>query len=414
MAMAVVYPRCCGLDIHLKTVVACRLAPGTDGKAIKEVRTFSTMTDDLLALSDWLAEGGCTAVAMESTGVYWKPIYNLLEGRFELLVVNAQHIKAVPGRKTDVRDAEWIADLLQHGLLRASFILPTEQRELRELTRYRTVLIQERAAEINRVQKVLEGANIKLGTVASNVLGVSGRAMLNEIVAGTTDAVMLANLAKGRLSSKRAELARALQGRVRPHQRFLLAEQLCHLDALDESITRVSAEITQRVEAMAEEIARLETIPGIGRRTAEALVAEIGTDMTRFPSARHLASWAGMCPGNHESAGKRRSGATRKGSPWLRAALTEAAWGASHTKQTYLGAQYRRLAPRRGRNRAIIAVAHSILTIAYHLLTRQQDYVELGPNYFDERDQRATERRLIDRLERLGLKVTVERTTVAA
>jgi transposase len=412
--MDVVYARCCGLDIHLKTVVACRLSPGSGGKATKEVRTFGTMTDDLLALSDGLAEGGCTHVAMESTGVYWKPIYNLFEGRFELLVVNAQHIKAVPGRKTDVRDAEWIADLLQHGLLRPSFIPPTEQRELRELTRYRTVLVQERAAEINRVQKVLEGANIKLGAVASNVLGVSGRAMLNEIVAGTTDAVTLANLAKGRLTSKRAELERALKGRVRPHQRFLLAEQLCHLDALDESIARVSAEIAQRVEAMEDEIERLQTIPGIGRRTAEALVAEIGTDMTRFPTAKHLASWAGMCPGNHESAGKRRSGATRKGSPWLRAALTEAAWGASHTKQTYLGAQYRRLAPRPGRNRAIIAVAHSILTIAYHLLTRGQDYVELGPNYFDERDQHTTERRLIDRLERLGLKVTVERTTVAA
>jgi transposase len=412
--MEVVYPRCCGLDVHHKNVVACRLTPGSDGQRRKELRTFSTMTADLLALGDWLAEAGCTHVAMESSGVYWKPVYNLLEGRFALLVVNAQHIKAVPGRKTDVKDAEWIADLLQHGLLRASFIPPAEQRELRELTRYRTALIQERAAEINRVQKVLEGANIKLGAVASNVLGVSGKAMLHAIVAGTTDAATLANLAKGRLREKRGELERALQGQVRPHQRFLLAEQLCHLDALDESIERVGAEIARRLEPREEEIARLQTIPGVGRRSAEALVAEIGTDMSRFPSARHLASWAGMCPGNDQSAGKRRSGTMRRGSPWLRAALTEAAWAASHTKQTYLGAQYRRLAPRRGRKRAIVAVGHSILTIAYHLLTRQEDYADLGPNYFDERDRQATERRLIDRLERMGLKVTVERAGQAA
>lgn len=312
-------------------MAACLIVPGPEGKPKKETRTFGTMTQDLLALMDWLAAAGCTHVAMESTGVHWKPVYNLLEANFQVLVVNAQHIKAVPGRKTDMGDAEWIADLLRHGLLRPSFIPPAPQRELRELTRYRTALLRERAAEVNRVQKVLEGANIKLAAVASDVLGTSGRAMLEGTIAGTTDSTVLGNLARGRLREKRVELEGALSGRVRPHQRFLLAEQLCHIDALDESIGRVSREIGERMRPFEEGLRRLETIPGVGRRTAEALVAEVGTDMSRFPSGGHLASWAGMCPGNHESAGKRKSGATRKGSPWLRGALAEAAWGASHT-----------------------------------------------------------------------------------
>jgi transposase len=405
--MEVVYTRCCGLDVHKRTVVACLLLTGPGGKVQKELRTFTTMTADLLEMVDWLQVVACTHVAMESTGVYWKPIYNLLEGFFTVLVVNAQHIKAVPGRKTDVRDAEWIGDLLRHGLLRASFIPPTPQRELRELTRYRTTLLRERAAEVNRVQKVLEEANIKLASVASDVLGASGRAMLQAIVAGTTQPETLAALAKGRLREKRAELERALSGRVQPHQRFVLAEQLCHIDALEESIERIGTEIAQRLAPQEETVTRLQTIPGVGRRTAEGLLAEIGSDMSRFPSARHLASWAGICPGNHESAGKRQRGTIRKGSPWLRAALAEAAWGASHTKRSYLAAQYHRLAARRGRKRALVAVAHSILVSVYHLLTRQQDYVDLGNGYFDTRDSQEVQKRLVRRLEGLGLTVTV-------
>lgn len=412
--MEVMYPRCCGLDVHKKTVVACLLTPGAKGKPQKEKRTFSTMTDDLLRMIDWLQAAGCTHIAMESTGVYWKPVYNLCEGFFTLLVVNAQHIKAVPGRKTDMGDAEWIAELLQHGLLHPSFIPPASQRELRELTRYRTALIRERAAEVNRIQKVLEGANIKLGAVVSDVLGVSGRAMLEAIVGGSTNPAALAELAVGRLRDKRPQLERALSGRVKPHQRFLLAEQLCHLEALEELIERVSAEIAERVHPFEEDIARLDTIPGVGRRVAEALVAEIGTDMSRFPSAKHLASWAGMCPGNYESAGKRQKGKTRRGSPWLRAILAEAAWGASHSKKTYLAAQYHRLGARRGRNRAIVAVGHSILVAAYYILSRRQPYIELGDNYFDERERAALQVRLTRRLEKLGLKVTVEPLAVAA
>ncbi len=314
----------------------------------------------------------------------------------------------MPGRKTDVKDAEWIADLLRHGLLRASYVPDRAQRELRELTRYRTALVRERARAVNRVQKTLEGANIKLGDVASNVLGVSGRAILAAIVGGATDPVGLAELARGRLREKLPQLQRALAGRVGPHQRFLLAEQLAHIDALDDAIARVGAEITERVRPSETVIARLDTIPGVGPRIAEALVAEIGTGMTRFPSAGHLASWAGMCPGNDESAGKRRSGKTRKGSPWLRAALTEAAQAAARTKDTYLAAQFRRLAARRGKKKAIVAVGHSILVSAYHLLTHGVTYADLGGSYFDEREARATERRLVRRLEGLGYRVRLE------
>jgi transposase len=345
---------------------------------------------------------------MESTGVYWKPVYNLLEGAFELLVVNARHIKAVPGRKTDVKDCEWIADLLRHGLLRASFIPARAQRELRELTRYRTSLVQERTAAVNRVQKTLEGANIKLATVATDITGKSGRAILADLVAGVTAAPVLAHHAKGRLREKIPQLERALVGSVGAHQRFLLAQQLAHLDFLEESIATVSAEIAERLRPHAELIARLDTIPGVGVPLAEALVGEIGTDMTRFPTAKHLASWAGMSPGNNESAGKRRSGRTRKGSPWLRALLVQAAHAAARTKNTYLAAQYRRLAARRGKQRAAVAVGHAILVIAYHLLRRGTVYCDLGPRHFDELDRRATEQRLVRRLEGLGYKVSLQ------
>jgi transposase len=345
---------------------------------------------------------------MEATGSYWKPIWNVLEGAFDLLLANAQHIKAVPGRKTDVKDAEWIADLLRYGLLRPSFVPDRAQRELRELTRYRTSLVQERAAEASRLQKTLEGANLKLGDVASNVLGRSARAMLEQLVAGQTDAVALAQLARGRLREKIPQLERALAGRVAPHQRFLLAQQLAHLAYLDAAIERVSAEVAERLRPLGATLERLDTIPGVGRRTAEILLAEIGPDMGRFPTAGHLASWASMCPGHDESAGKRRSGKTRQGSPWLRQALVEAAQAAGRTRGTYLSAQYHRLAARRGKKKAVIAVGHTILVTAYYLLAREQAYEDLGPDYFERRDRAAVERRSIRRLEALGYRVTLE------
>jgi transposase len=407
--MDVVHPRCCGLDVHKQTVVACVLcSEPTGGPPQRTVRTFGTMTDELLALADWLAAEGITHVAMEATGSYWKPIWNLLESSFDLLLANAQHIKAVPGRKTDVKDAEWIADLLRHGLLRPSFVPDRAQRELRELTRYRTSLVQERAAEASRLQKTLEGANLKLGDVASNVLGRSARALLEQLVAGQTDVGVLAQLARGRLRAKIPQLERALAGRVAPHQRFLLAQQLAHLDYLDEAIERVSVEVAERLRPVEAAIERLDTIPGVGRRTAEILVAEIGLDMGRFPTAGHLASWAGMCPGHDESAGKRRSGRTRRGSPWLRQALVEAAQAAGRTRGTYLSTQYHRLAARRGKKKAVIAVGHTILVIAYHLLARGHVYEELGPDFFERRDRATIERRSVRRLEALGYRVTLE------
>jgi transposase len=402
--MEIVYPRCGGLDSHKQLVVACLITPGDDGAPRKEVRSFGTMTDDLLALADWLVDAGCTHVAMESTGVYWRPLYNLLEGSFTLLLVNAQHIKAVPGRKTDVRDCEWIADLLRHGLLRASFVPERPQRELRDLTRYRTALVQERSAEVNRLQQSLEGANIKLAAVATDIMGKSGRQIL----------AALAQVAKGRLREKIPDLERALVGRFGAHQRFLVARQLAHIDYLDGAIAELSAAIAERLSPFEDELARLDEITGVGRWTAEVIIAELGTDMTRFPTDRHAASWAGLCPGNHESAGKRQSGKTRKGKRYLRAALTEAAQAAGRTKDTYLGAQYRRLAARRGKQRAALAVGHTILIIAYHLLTDGTTYHDLGSDYFDRRDQRALERRLVRRLEALGNKVTIERNDPAA
>ena len=410
----VVYPRCCGVDVHKKTVVACLIVPGPQGRPVKEVRTCGTMTDELLALVDWVVTAGCTHVAMESTGSFWKPLYNLLEGVLEVLVVNAAHIKAVPGRKTDVRDCEWIADLLRHGLLHASFIPERPQRELRELTRYRASLVHERAAEVNRVQKVLEGANIKLAAVATDIMGVSGRDMLAALIEGTADAATMAQFARGRMREKIPQLEQALAGTFGAHQRFLIAQQLAHIDFLDALIERISAQIAERVRPFEEEIVLLDTITGIGRYTAEVVVAEIGVDLRRFPRADHLGSWAGGAPGNNESAGKRRSGKTRKGNPWLRRALVEAAHAAGRTKNTYLGAQYRRLVARKGKTRAAVAVAHSILTIVYHVLTDRQPYADLGGDYFDRRDQQAVQRRLVHRLEALGYTVSLQPKEPAA
>jgi transposase len=406
--MDVIYSRCCGLDIHKKTVVACLISSAQGQPPQKEVRTFRTMTAELLLLADWLQAAGCTHVAMESTGVYWRPVYNLLEGLFTLLVVNAQHIKAVPGRKTDVKDAEWIAELLRHGLLRGSFVPAKPQRQFRELTRHRTTLVQDRARVVNRLQAVLEDANIKLAAVVTDIRGVSARAMLEALIVGERDVTVLADLARGRLRAKRDQLEEALQGYCTPHHSFLLTEYLSQIDYLDEAIARVSTMIAQHLEAEQEAVTLLDTIPGVSQRTAEILLAEIGTDMTRFPSAKHLASWAGMCPGHYESGGKRLNGKTRKGSRWLRQVLVEAAHVAAKTKQTYLAAQYRRIAARRGKKRALIALGHTILTIVYYLLTRKQPYQDLGAAYFDTRDQRRIEHRLVRRLERLGYQVSLQ------
>jgi len=402
--MQIVYERCCGLDVHKKSVVACAITP--EGK---EIKTFGTTTKEILALLDWITAKGCTHVAMESTGVYWKPIYNLLEqADITAFVVNARHIKAVPGRKTDVKDAEWIADLLRHGLLQGSYIPDRPQRELRELVRYRRSLLGERAREVQRIQKVLEGANIKLSSVATDILGVSGRSMLEAIVKGIEDPEILATMARGRMKKKHDQLVDSLQGLLNNHQRMMLDLQLRHIDSLDQAIARLDVEIEERMRPFERELALLDTIPGVGRQIAEQIIAEIGTDMSRFPSSAHLASWAGMAPGNNESAGKRKSGRTRKGNKSLRTTLTEAARAAAHTKDTYLSAQYQRLVSRRGANRAAIAVGHSILVIVYHILKTGMPYRELGANYFDQWRKNAVVNNMVKRFNSLGFKVTIE------
>jgi transposase len=406
--MDVIHTHCAGLDVHKKVVVAAIIVPDGLGGLLKETRSFGTMTADLLALSDWLLSHRVTHVAMESTGEYWKPIFNILENNFEVILVNAQHMSKVPGHKTDVSDAEWIADLLRHGLLSSSFIPPIGQRELRELTRYRSTFVKERATLVNRVQKVLEDANIKLGNVASNVIGVSGRAMLEAIIAGIATPEQMAELSKGRMRSKRSELIQALEGWVKPHHRFVLTELLCQIDSLDKTIARFDQEIEEYCRPFEEAVVLLDTIPGIARETAEIIVSEIGTDMSRFPTANHLASWAGVSPGNNESAGKKHSGRTTKGNKPLGVALNQAAHAASRTRNTYLSAQYHRLAGRRGKKRAIVAVAHSILVIAYYLIKRKVPYYELGDDYFDKRRPEGTAKRLVRRLEHLGFQVSLQ------
>jgi transposase len=383
--------------------------------ARKEVRTFGTMTADLLALTDWLVAADCPAVAMESTGSFWQPLYNLLEGVIpEILVVNAAHIKQVPGRKTDVKDAEWIADLLRHGLLRASFIPDRAQRELRELTRYRVSLIQERSREVYRLQKTLEGGNIKLSVVAKDLTGVSARAMLAALLEGRLDAAAMAQLARGKLRAKIPQLAQALVGLLGPHQRAMIAWHLAHIDDLDAIIEELTTEVTARVRPFVEEATLLDTVSGIGLRTAEALIAEIGVDMTRFPDADHLTAWAGLAPGNNERAGKRKRATTRKGSPALRAVLVEAAHAAGRSKDTYLGALYHRLAARMGKKRAAVALARKLLIIIYHILTTHEPYHELGATYLQQRDRQAIERRLVHRLQALGYDVVLQPKEPAA
>jgi transposase len=408
--MDVIYERCAGLDVHKKTVVACRIMPTEEALWQAETRTFKTMTVDLLALADWLRAAGVTHVAMESTGVYWKPIFNILESDFEVLLVNAKHIKQVPGHKTDVKDAQWIAQLLRHGLLKGSYIPETPQRALRDLVRYRTKLIQQRSSEINRVQKVLEDANIKLGSVVSDVMGVSSREMVNQLIAGQDDPAVMAQLARGRMRSKIAELEQALTGYVQAHHQLMLSLHLEHIDDLNAKIERLNAEIEQQIVPFDEDdlIVRLDAIPGLDKRVIQGLIAELGIDMTRFPTAAHAASWAGLAPGKNESAGRNRSARTPKGNKHLKALLVQAAHTVARSKDNYLGAQFRRLAARRGKKRAAVAVARSILVIVYHMIQDGTEYVDLGGDYFDKRNQDHLERRLIKRLEQLGHKVTLE------
>ena len=411
MSLTVVYPRCAGLDVHKKTVVACLLLTAPSGKVSREVRTFATTTASLVALSDWLASQEVTHVAMESTGIYWRPVFNLLEGHCEVILVNAQHMKALPGHKTDIKDSEWIADLLRHGLLKASFIPPKPIRDLRDLLRSRKTLVQERAQAINRVQKVLETANIKLSSVASDVLGKSGRDMLEAMLSGVSDAEALAQLARKRLRAKLPALREALDGRVEATHRILLRHLLDLIDFLQGEVDTLSDEIEQRLAPYEEQLGRLMQIPGIGRTAAATLVAELGTDMSRFPSAKHLASWAGVAPGNKQSGGKRLRAATTKGNTHVRAVLAEVVWVISHTKDNYLSAQYHRLARRIGETRAIVAVSHSVLVIIYHMLRANQDYHDLGPHFFQTLDTTRQRDSAVRRLQALGYKVTLEEKT---
>ena len=405
--METIIERCCGIDVHKRSLTACVRVGSKTGVVQETVRTFGTTTPDLLVLRDWLLAHGVTHVAMESTGVYWKPVYYVLEDSCTVLLVNAAHLKRVPGRKTDVQDCEWIAQLLAHGLLRGSFVPPPAIRELRDLTRYRKSLIQERTREANRLHKLLEDANIKLASVASDVLGVSGRTMLKALVQGTTDPEVLAALARGRLRTKLPALRRALTGRFRPHHGRIVGHILAHLDYLDEAVAELSRAVEDHLRPFAPIVERLLTIPAVQRRTAEVLIAEIGVDMGRFPSAGHLASWAGLCPGNNESAGKRRSGKTRKGSKWLRAAVVEAGIAASRTKSTALSARYRRLMRHRGHKKAVLAVGRQITEIAYFIMRDGVTYREIGPDYFDRRYAERLTRRCVRQLEHLGYNVAI-------
>ncbi len=406
--MDTINERCAGLDVHKDSIVACVRTTDEQGGRRQVTATFSTTTSALLALHDWLERQRVTTIGMESTGVYWKPIYYVLEDSFDCWLLNARHMHNVPGRKTDVADAAWIAQLVEHGLVRPSFVPPREIRELRDYTRYRKTQIAERAREVQRLQKALEDAGIKLASVATDVLGVSGRAMIEGIIDGTDDPVILADLAKGRLRKKIPALREALDGRVRRSHRLLMRAMLTHIEFLEDGIERLSTEIEKLTAPFFAQIGLLDTIPGVNRRNAEVILAEIGPDMSRFPSSGHLASWAGECPGNNESAGKRFSGKTRKGSRWLRAALTESAEAAARTKGTYFAAQYARIKGRRGHKKAIVAVAHSILVIAYHMLKDGKPYNELGADYFTHRRSADAYRaRLVHQLERLGYDVTI-------
>ena len=410
----VVYRRCCGLDVHKDTIAACVRWTEETGENHKENRVFGTTTQELEKLARWMEQHQVRQVAMESTGVYWRPVWNVLEGRFEIRLANAQHIRNLPGKKTDRKDGEWIAKLLQYDLVPASFVPPTPIRQLRDLTRTRVRLVEERAAVANRIQRILEDANIKLASVATDVLGYSGRRMLEAMIEGKTNVEQLADLARTTLRRKIPQLRLALDGSLNQHHRFWLRQMMDHLEFLEGKIFVLEQEIDRHSRPFEGAITLWITIPGIGRLLATTLVAEIGVHVEQFPTAAHLASWAGLCPGNNESGGKRKSGKTRKGNAWLRRALCEAAWGASHTKNTYLVAQFRRLAARRGVKRATMAVAHTILVIAYHMLKNGCQYQELGGDYFDRLRGDGLKRYYVKRLQQLGLSVTVEPTSASA
>jgi transposase len=412
--MQVVYPCCAGLDVHQKTVSACVIACEADGKKRRQVRVFGSYTGELFGLADWLREQGVTHVAVEATGVYWRPVWAVLEEQFEQLLVNPQHIKAVPGRKTDAKDCEWIADLLQHGLLRGSFVPPSPIQDLRDLTRYRVELRQSQSRVANRIQKLLEQANLKLSSVASNTLGVSGRHILEAIIKGQDSPEQLAQLARGKLKNKIPQLVQALEGRVRPHHRFLLAEFLEEWDWFEQRIVHLEEEIDKQIGPFEQALALWQTMPGVDRVTACCLVAEIGVNMNQFPTAQQLASWAAICPGNHESAGKQKSGKTRDGNKWLRRTLCQAAWAVSRKKNCYLSSQFKRIAARRGPKRALMAVAHSMLMIGYHMLKTGQGYRELGGNYLEQINKDQLQRHFVKRLQKLGFKVTLEPSLEAA
>jgi transposase len=438
--MRVMYERVAGLDVHKKTVVACRMRVTGEKRIEWEKRTFGTMMVDLLGLHDWLSEWEVEQVALESTADYWKPFFNILEDGFAVMLVNAKHVQKVPGRKTDASDAEWLAELMLHGLLKASFIPAKPQRELRELTRYRTTVVRERVRIVNRVEKLLESTNIKLSSVVTDVLGVSAKAMLTELAAGATDPQALAELAKGRLRNKTKELEAALVGTISPNQRFILARQLSHIDFLDEQIEAFNEQISQHLQQMApsavkadadgddgssgqaptetlswtEAVELLDTIPGVDQRTAEIILAEIGLDMSQFPTVDDLASWAGFAPGNHQSGGKRYSGHTTKGNRPLGAAINQAAWAASRTKDTWLKARYHRLAARRGKKRAIVAIGRSILVSIWHMLSKQQPYQDLGADFYDQRRKESKVTYLTKQLARLGFAVQLDPLPAAA
>ena len=411
--MDVLIARCCGLDVHKDTVVACVRTPGKGGRRDQETRTFGTMTVDLLALRDWLTAMGVTLVGMESTGVYWRPVFYVLEDDIECWLLNARHLRNVPGRKTDVKDAEWICQLVEHGLVRPSFVPPKVIRELRDLTRYRKAQIEERSREAQRLDKVLQDAGVKLSSVATDILGKSGRDMLEALVAGTRDPEVLAELARGKLRNKLSELKYALTGRFSSHHTLLVGEILAKLDYQEEAIGRLSVEVDRLIAPFAAEVALLDTIPGVDRRIAECLVAEIGVDMARFSTSGRLASWAGMCPRNHESGGKRKSGRARKGSKWLAANLAQAAEAAGRSKGTYLGAQFQRLRGRIGHPKARKAVEHSILVAAFHILDGHVPYADLGADWFQKRRPDAHARRLARQIEALGYRVTIESAEAA-
>jgi len=406
--MEVMHQHCAGLDVHKKTVVACvRLA--SEGKVVTEVKTFATTTQGLLTLSDWLSENGCTHVAMEATGVYWKPVWHVLsDGEVELVLANAAHVKNVPGRKTDVSDAAWLAELLAHGLIRASFVPDGQTQELRALLRTRKQLVRERTRHVQRIHKTLEDANIKLDAELSNVLGKSGRAILNALVAGETDPVRLAALAYPNVKSPQAQLREALRGRLTSHHRFLLQLHLGQIDSLDAAIGTIDREVEDSLAPFRAAVDLVRTIPGVSTLGAEVIVSEIGLDMSRFPTVGHLLSWAGLCPRNDESAGKRRSSRLRKGAQWLKTTLVQCSWAAKNKKGSYLQAQYLRLKSRRGPQKAICAVAASILTAAYHMLKDGTVYQDLGPDHFNRRSKITQTQRLVRRLEHMGFAVDIK------